>query len=71
VGGFRHLFWVENPYPSVNVLIVLLPEPAQYFYLSKFYEDFWRVRSLEVCPKPNAVGTYRLEVFFPRFLSLG
>jgi hypothetical protein len=71
VGGFRHLFWVENAYLSVNVLIVLLPDLAQYFYLSKLYEDLGRVRSLEVCQKPNAVGTYRLEVFFPRFLALG
>lgn len=35
VGGFRPLFWVEDPYPSIAYLVVLLPDLAQYVDLSK------------------------------------
>jgi hypothetical protein len=40
VGGFRHFFWVENPYPSLDLLVVVLPDLAQYLDLSKLLEEF-------------------------------
>lgn len=71
MGGFRHLFWVENPYLSIASLVVLLPDSAQYFDLGKLFEDLGRVRSLEVCQKPHAIGTSRPQVLCPRLLALG
>ncbi len=50
---------------------MLLPESAQDLDLGKLSEALRRVRSLDVCQKPLAIGAYRLEVFFPRFLALG
>ena len=60
MSGFRHLFWVEDPYPSSDSLVVLLPDLAQFLDLSKLLENFWRVRSSESPKKPKAIGTYRL-----------
>ena len=37
MGGFRHLFWVENPYLSIDQFVVLLPDLAQYFDLGKLF----------------------------------
>jgi hypothetical protein len=60
LSGFRHLFWVEDPYPSSDFLVVLLPDLAQYLDLSKIFEVLWRVRSNESPKKPKAIGTHRL-----------
>ena len=68
--SFRHLFWVENPYPSVAHLVVLLPDSAQYLDLRKPFEELGRMRSIESLEKPNAIGAYRLEVSCPGLLAL-
>src|SRR5215210_7816658 len=68
---FRHLFWVENPYPSIAHLVVLLPGLPQYLDLRKPFKDLGRMRSIELPEKPHAICAYRLEVCCPGLLALG
>src|SRR5215207_30610 len=67
---FRHPFWVENPYLSIDQFVVLLPDLAQDLDLGKLFEALWRIRSFELLEKPHAIGAHRLEVLCPGLLAL-
>src|SRR4051794_29306543 len=68
---FRHLFWVEHPYPSVDDFVVLLPDLARCIDLRKPSETSRRVRSIEVPEKPHAIGAHSPQLFRSGLLALG
>src|SRR5215211_3245510 len=71
MGAFRHLFWVENPYLCVDLLVVLLPDLAKDLDLSKkLFEDLRCVRIVDACQKPHAISAHRPQIFFPGLLTL-
>jgi len=72
-GGFRHLFCIEYPDPSFDLDVLLLPDPVQDLNLRRKLLEAprRRLRIVEFCKKPDAIGAHRLQVLYPGFLALG